>query len=64
MQDSYKHRLHHKNDLKLVWNKGFLFTCIWNISLCWNVFMAPKNVTGFHDVVSVINVQNFYQTVQ
>ena len=42
------------------------------ICLCRNVFMAPKErcatflVTSpvFYDVISVINVQNFYQNVQ
>ena len=37
------------------------------MSLRRNVFMAPKNVlsnvAGFYDVISIINVQNFYQNV-
>ena len=62
-----------KNTLNIVWNKGFLFIRVLKyFSLLKRLYGAKErhetnvlsNVAGFHDVISVINVQNIYQPVQ
>ena len=43
--------------------KGFLFY-VFEIFLSVETSSVLSNVAGFHDVISVINVQNIYQIVQ
>ena len=70
MQNGYKHRLHLKKDLKHRLKKGLPFldvfeiflsveTSLWRQRTSCNVL---SNVADFHDVISVINVQNIFQT--
>ena len=69
MQDGNKHRFPLKNDIKhsLETRVSSLYafeiclsveTFLWRQRTSCNVL---SNVAGFHDVISVINVQNFYQ---
>ena len=70
MQDGNKHRFHLKNDIKhslkpecpLYTRLKYLSveTFLWHQRTSCNVL---SNVAGFYDVISVINVQNFYQNI-
>ena len=63
----YKRRLHLKIIQNIVLKQGFplkylsLLERLWRQRMSCNVL---SNIAGFHDAISVINVQNFYQTVQ